>query len=72
MPIFLYLYVGCLPQHGMTSIVMSTPGIRTGEPRAAGAECAHLTTEPPGQPLSYYYTGIFISSHKPYLYVDCP
>ena len=29
---------------------MSTPGIRTGEPRAAKAERAHLTAAPPGWP----------------------
>ena len=30
---------------------MSAPGIQTGEPWATEAERAHLTTEPPGQPL---------------------
>ena len=45
----LYMW-GCLPQHGLPSGAMSIPGIRTGEPRAAKAERAHLTTAPPGQP----------------------
>ena len=39
---------------------MSTPGIRTGEPRAAKAERAHLTAAPPGRPhifcLFIYFT----------------
>ena len=51
-PIFLYfLYVGCLPQHGLMSSAMSAPGIQTGGPRAAKAERVNLTTVPLGQPL---------------------
>ena len=34
----------------MPSGAMSTPGIRTGEPRAAEAEHVHLTVAPPGWP----------------------
>ena len=37
LPLF---YVGCLPQHGLTSGAMSTPRIRTSEPQAAEAERA--------------------------------
>ena len=52
MPIFLYfLNVGRLPQHGLPSGAMSTPGIPTSKPWAAEAECAHLTTVPQGRPL---------------------
>ena len=52
-PIFLYfLYVGHLPQHGLTNGAMSAPGIRTGKPSVAKAECENLTTAPPGRPLS--------------------
>ncbi len=42
--------MGRLPQHGMPSTAMSTPGIRTSEPPAAEVERAHLTAVPPGQP----------------------
>ena len=34
---------------------MSAPGIRTGEPQAAEAECAHLTAAPPGQPQDWSF-----------------
>ena len=44
------LYVGCLPQHGLTSGAMSAPGIRTSEPCATKVESAHLTAAPPGWP----------------------
>ena len=44
------LYVGCLPQHGLTSGAMSTPGIQTGGPRAVEVEREHLTAGPPGRP----------------------
>ena len=50
-PIFLYFVHGLLPQHGLTSGVMSTPGIRTSEPQAVEVECANLTTVPLGRPL---------------------
>ena len=33
---------------------MSSPGIRAGEPQAAEAECANLTTAPLGRPLILY------------------
>ena len=46
-------YVGCLPQHGVPSGAMSAPGIRTCEPRAAEAECVHLTAVPPGRHLNF-------------------
>ena len=36
---------------------MSTPGIRTGKPRAAKAEHVHLTTAPPGWPLHLFKFG---------------
>ena len=36
--------------HGLPSGAMSTSGIQTGEPRAAEAECVHLTAVPPGRP----------------------
>ena len=42
--------MGHLSQHGLPSGTMSAPGIHTGEPWAAEAESAHLTTEPPGWP----------------------
>ena len=32
---------------------MSAPGIRTGEPQAAEAECVHLTAAPLGRPQKY-------------------
>ena len=32
---------------------MSTPGIRTGEPRAARVECMNLTAAPLGQPQKF-------------------
>ena len=35
----------------MPSSATSTPGIWTGEPWAAKAECAHLTAAPPGYPI---------------------
>ena len=44
------LYVGRLPQHGVPSGAMSTPGIQTVESQAAEAERAHLTAAPPGRP----------------------
>ena len=42
--------MGRLLQHGLPSGAMSTPGIRTSEPRAAEVERVHLTTAPPGWP----------------------
>ena len=38
---------------------MSAPGIQTGEPRAAEAEHANLTTVPPGQPLIRYFKMVY-------------
>ena len=39
---------------------MSAPGIRTSEPWAAEAECAHLTAVPPGWPLNVpCFYGVF-------------
>ena len=46
-----FIFVACLPQHGVPSRAMTAPGIRTGEPQAAEAERVHLTAAPPGQPL---------------------
>ena len=43
--------MGRLPQHGVPSGAVSTPGIRTSEPQAAEADCAHLTIVPLGRPL---------------------
>ena len=42
--------MGCLPQHCLISGSRSAPRIRTGEPWAAEAEQANLTTMQPGQP----------------------
>ena len=46
--------MGHLPQHGLPSGAVSTAGIRTGEPQAAEAECAHLTAAPLGRPPSSF------------------
>ena len=40
------------PQHGLTSIARSAPGIRAFEVQAAETECTNLTTAPPGWPLN--------------------
>src|SRR3712207_7746352 len=56
LPISFTLYVGCLPQHGLPNGAVSAPGIRTSKPRAAEAECAHLTAVPPGRPRSEEHT----------------
>ena len=45
---------------------MSAPGIRTGEPQAAEAERAHLTTAPPGWPqdsFSFKRKGLQSENH---------
>ena len=42
---------------------MSAPRIRNEEPRAAKAECVHLTAAAPGQPLTL---PIFISPFYPF------
>ena len=42
--------MGRLPQDGLPSGAMSTPGIRAGEPWAAEAERVCLTTVQPGRP----------------------
>ena len=47
--------MGRLPQHGLPIGATSAPGIRTGEPRAAEAERAHLTAAPPGQPRPIFF-----------------
>ena len=44
--------MGHLPQHGLPSGAMSTPGIRTCEPWAPEAERANSTAVPPGLPQS--------------------
>ena len=41
--------MGRLPQNGLPSSAMSTPGIQTGEPRAIEAECVNLTAASLGQ-----------------------
>ena len=46
--------MGRLPQHGLPSGAMSTPGIQTGKPRAAEAERVHLTAAPPGRPPALF------------------
>ena len=47
--------MGRLPQHGLPSGAMSTPGIRPGEPQAAEVKCANLTAEPPAGPDSVQF-----------------
>ena len=44
--------MGRLPQHGLLTGAMSTPGSRTSEPRAAEVEHVNLTAVPPGLPLN--------------------
>ena len=39
---------------------MSALGIRTSEPQAAKAECAHLTAAPPGRPLQVILNAFFV------------
>ena len=53
-PSYSTFYVGRLPQHGLPSGAMSAPGIRTGKPRAAEVEHAHLTAVPPAGPNGLY------------------
>ena len=57
---------------------MSTPGIRTSEPRAAEVEPVHLTTAPPGWPqhfsllkvkYHYLYLRIFLYRRVVVLYL---
>ena len=45
---------------------MSAPRIRTREPRAAKAECAQLSTVPPGQPLCFVLP-LSLSLSSPFL-----
>ena len=47
--------MGRLPQHGLPSGARSAPRIRTGEPRAAEAERAHLTAVPLAGPTFLYF-----------------
>ena len=47
---------------------MSTPGIRTGEPRATEAERAHLTAVPLGRPQG----SVHFNPKMPGMYYDCP
>ena len=51
MPVFLSLYVGCLPQHGVPNGAMSAPGDRTGEFQAAEAERVNLAALAPHLPV---------------------
>ena len=54
--------MGRLPQHGLPSSAVSTPGIRTGEPWAAEAELVNLIAAPQGQTPDILYT-IFATIH---------
>ena len=45
--------MGRLPQHGLPSGAMSTPGIQTSEPRATKEECGNLTPVPLSRPQKY-------------------
>ena len=47
--------MGHLPQHGLPSGAMSTPGIRTSEPRTAEAECSNVSAAPPAGPGRPYF-----------------
>ena len=47
--------MGRLPQHGVPSGAMSTPGIQPSEPQAAEVERAHLTAAPPGRPPAFSF-----------------
>ena len=44
---------GMPPQHGLTSVARSTPGIQSCESQATAVESVNLTTVQLGQPLSY-------------------
>ena len=56
MPIFLYFLRGTpITAWLLPSGAMSAPGIQTGELQATEAERVHLTTGPPGRPLSFFF-----------------
>ena len=58
--------MGRLLQHGLPGRAMSTPGIRTGEPRAAEAERANLTAAPQGWPLHCGFNWQFLMTNAPF------
>lgn len=44
---------------------MSAPGIRKGEPRAAEADCVHLTTATPSRPSKHFFKMLARPTHIP-------
>ena len=64
--------MGRLPQHGLPNGAMSTPGIRTSEPRAAEVERENLTAMPLGQPQHVAFKLIVVETDASELQAQNP